>query len=68
MRGYFVVAYRLPNLKTGTLGKRKGATVSCNPLTLLRFLVGRTGFEPVTNGLKVRGSYDSLMFMEFVCY
>ena len=37
----------------GRFEDRKGATAIRNPLILL---VGRTGFEPVTNGLKVRCS------------
>jgi len=43
----------------------KKGLAEANPL---QTLVGRAGFEPATNGLKVRGSFDSLMFMEFVCY
>lgn len=42
-----------------TKGYRRKA---CNPSI---FLVGRTGFEPVTNGLKVRESPDSFTLIDF---
>src|SRR5687768_5018924 len=39
------------------LSLRKGST-SASPMYVVNLLVGRAGFEPATNGLKVRCSTD----------